>query len=311
MFLRTIKFHLPVIFLIFIGCSSDKENALSNNGQNQTGTQVLFLDSAERLLNNSRPSSTVILLVNGKSYVFNAGQYFLQRYAVAKKANLVAQDITEVDNYFFTDLQSDLSAGIPDILFIKMVVETSQTMNIHGPEGMKPQLNKLLEDYTDGFTVEGFALNPVVSDYDISINTLIDGEIYSDDLISVKAFPVKRGDLINSYSYAIKTPHKSLVISGDISYSPTIAENCLECDMLIHSVASEDGLLLLPESSRDYQRKFHTFTNELGGLAAVSRPKVLILYNQLYYGVSDSDLISEMGKYFSGDITSAKAFDIY
>ena len=81
--------------------------------------------------------------------------------------------------------------------------------------------------------------------------------------------------------------------------------------MLIHSVASEDGLLLLPESSRDYQRKFHTFTNELGGLAAVSRPKVLILYNQLYYGVSDSDLISEMGKYFSGDITSAKAFDIY
>ena len=306
-----IKTYILLLIINLISCSSEKKAEDQINLESKSKTKVLFMDSAEILPDIGRPSSTLAVLVNDKVYVFNAGKFFLQRFALGHRAGLIKENITDVRNFFFTDLQSDLSEGIPDLIFIKMIVGSVKSTNIFGPLGSQAQLNKIMQEYTDGFTVEGFSLQPDVSDYNISLNVVSDGEVFSDNLISIDAFSVNRGDLKNSFGYKIKTPDKVLVVTGDISYSESVAENCDECDILIHSVFSIEGLNNISETLKEYQKKFHTSVQELAAIAAVSKPKLLILYNQLYYGISDEDLLKELGKYYKGDVVSAKAYDVF
>ena len=296
--------------MFLIGCSWKENHKTKSISTGDTITKVLFLDSAGKLPENSRPSSTLAIIVKDKTYIINAGKLFLQRFALGNKSGLIKENITDVRNFFFTDLQSDLSAGIPDLIFVKMIVGTSET-RIFGPPGSQSLINTILQEYVDGFTVEGFSLQPNVSDYNISINTISEGEVFSDNLIKVNSFSVNRSNLKNSYGYKFKTPDKVIVLAGDVSYSASIAENCKECDILIHSVYSTDGLNNISESSRSYQKEFHTSVEELAAIAEVSKPRLLILYNQLYYGVSDEDLLRELSNYYKGDVVSAKAYDIF
>ena len=97
--------------------------------------------------------------------------------------------------------------------------------------------------------------------------------IYRDDRVTVDAFRVPHGKWEHAFGFRFRTPDKIIVISGDTAFSPTIAEHCNGCDILVH----EGGIT---GDNSAYFRASHTSAEELVRVAATAKPKLLVLYHQ-------------------------------
>ena len=129
--------------------------------------------------------------------------------------------------------------------------------------------------------------------------------------VTVKAFSVKHGSWRYAYGYRLDTLDKTIVISGDCAPSESILEACNGCDVLIHEVYSTTGFARRPPEWQRYHSSFHTSSKELAELANKAKPKLLIMYHQLFWGISADDLVDEIRKYYKGEVRSGKDLDVY
>jgi ribonuclease BN (tRNA processing enzyme) len=61
-----------------------------------------------------------------------------------------------------------------------------------------------------------------------------------------------------------------------------------------------------------YHASAHTSTYELAEIAAKAKPKLLVLYHQLYLGgTTDDDLVREVRSRYNGRVVSAHDLDVY
>jgi ribonuclease Z len=128
----------------------------------------------------------------------------------------------------------------------------------------------------------------------------------------VKAFEVPHQPWPHAYGYRVETADRVIVISGDTRPTDAIARECDGCDVLLHEVYSAVGLPKAPPQMQRYHPTAHTSTYELGEIATKARPKLLILYHQLYLGgTSDEDLVREVRSKYSGRVVSARDLDLY
>jgi ribonuclease BN (tRNA processing enzyme) len=129
--------------------------------------------------------------------------------------------------------------------------------------------------------------------------------------LTVTAFPVKHGSWAYAFGYRFETRDRTVVISGDTAPSESIIENCKECDVLIHEVYSKEGFDRLPPEDRRYHASFHTSSVELAALVSKARPRLLILYHQLFFGSSEERLLKEVTGAYDGKVVSAHDLDVY
>ena len=91
----------------------------------------------------------------------------------------------------------------------------------------------------------------------------------------------------------------------------SVAEACNGCDVLIHEVYSKAGFERHGPSGKRYHSSFHTSTHELAQLALKAKPKLLILYHQLFWGATEEELLSEIRQIYKGKVVSGKDLDVY
>ena len=137
------------------------------------------------------------------------------------------------------------------------------------------------------------------------------GVIYRDENVTVKAFLVKHGSWPEAYGYRFETPDKTIVISGDTGPAESVVENCNGCDVLIHEVYSQAGFLKRPAAWQKYHSYFHTSSLELAAIATRARPKLLILYHQLFWDQTEEQLLGEIRQAYRGDFVSGHDLDVY
>ncbi|HXQ78474.1 MAG TPA: MBL fold metallo-hydrolase, partial [Gemmatimonadaceae bacterium] len=138
------------------------------------------------------------------------------------------------------------------------------------------------------------------------------GIVYRDSNIVVKAFEVPHLPWPHAFGYRVETSDRVIVISGDTRPSDAIARECAGCDVLLHEVYSAVGLPKAPPQLQRYHPTAHTSTYELAEIAAKAKPKLLVLYHQLYLGgVSDDDLVREVRSKYNGRVVSARDLDFY
>ena len=135
--------------------------------------------------------------------------------------------------------------------------------------------------------------------------------IYGDERVAVTAIPVRHGAWTSAFAYRFVTPDRTIVISGDTGPTDAIVDACNGCDVLVHEVYSTAGFATRPPEWQRYHAAYHTSSAELGALAARARPKLLVLYHQLYWGVSDDALVAEVRQVFKGRVVSGKDLDVY
>jgi ribonuclease BN (tRNA processing enzyme) len=278
--------------------------------------KVIILGSGTPIPDPSSSGPCVAVVINGQAYLFDAGPGVVRRaQEAAEKFSIAALDATHLTRLFITHLHSDHTLGYPDLMLTPWVVGRAQPLEVYGPEGIRAMTDHLKEAYAEDIKVrtegaEGLNKRPLtVNVHEISA----DGVIFRDPNVTVRAISVPHGSWPHAYGYAIDAAGRSIVISGDTAPSEAIVEACHGCDVLVHEVYSADRFDLVFGPRRgQYHSTFHTSTRQLAELASRAKPKLLVLYHQLYFGPHEEvDLEKEIRRTYTGNVVSGRDLTAY
>ena len=137
------------------------------------------------------------------------------------------------------------------------------------------------------------------------------GVIFDNNDLKVTAFKVNHGEIEEAYGYKFETEDKTIVISGDAAPSESIVEQCNGCDMLFHEVYSLEKFQLKTPEWKAYHSSYHTSTSELAEIATQARPKLLVLYHQIFWGATGEEILREIQENYNGAVVSGKDLDVF
>jgi ribonuclease BN (tRNA processing enzyme) len=213
---------------------------------------------------------------------------------------------------FVTHLHSDHTLGLPDLMLTPWVLERRTPLEVYGPPGIAAMARHLLEAYAEDIQVRQSGLEPDKHEgWKVNAHEIAPGIVYRDSNVTVKAFAVPHANWKHAFGYRFETRDRTVVISGDTRPSDAVANACDGCDVLVHEVYSAARLAARPPEWQRYHQDAHTSTTELAAIATRARPKLLVLYHQLFWGTSDDSLVAEVRRGYGGRVVSARDLDVY
>lgn len=285
-------------------------------GSSAEAAKVIILGSGTPIPDPSSSGPCVAIVVNGQAYLFDAGPGVVrQAEAAALKFRMAALDATNLTRLFITHLHSDHTLGYPDLILTTWVVGRRQPLEVYGPLGISAMTDHLMQAYAADIKVrtegaEGLSKRALT----VNVHEIAsDGIVYRDPNVTVRAISVLHGSWPQAFGYAIDAAGRSIVISGDTAPSDAIVAACHGCDVLVHEVYSADRHALVYGSrAGQYHASFHTSTRQLAELASRAKPKLLVLYHQLYFGPREEvDLEKEIRRTYSGNVVSGRDLTAY
>jgi ribonuclease BN (tRNA processing enzyme) len=273
--------------------------------------QIIILGTGSPNIDATHSGTSIGILVSGALYIFDAGPGVERRMleAVAKGTK-----IDTVPAVFITHLHSDHTLGLPALVYYhgpNATFRRGGPLTVYGPPGIAAMMQNINAAWAADREVRtqtgGASPSWQVRGADVSA-----GVIYRDSNIVVKAFEVPHASWPHAFGYRVETSDRIIVISGDTRPSDAIARECAGCDILLHEVYSAEGFTKIPARFQPYHSSAHTSTYELAEIAAKAKPKLLVLYHQLYFGgATDDDLLREIRSRYPGRVVSAHDLDVY
>jgi ribonuclease BN (tRNA processing enzyme) len=259
-----------------------------------------------------KSGSCVAILVDEKTYLFDAGPGAFRMARIAHDMGVKGLDPGNLDRVFLTHLHSDHTTGLANLLLGPWVLGRREPLKVTGPPGTLSMMDHIHEAYREDIEVRVQGPeNANNTGHQYEVNEISEGSVFSDDLISVEAFRVKHTSFQNSFGYRITTPDKRIGISGDCAPTEDLKENYRDLDLLIHEVYSTKGFEKRSVNWKNYHSNAHTSSRELAEILKEVRPKLTVLYHQLLWGASPQDLLDEIGGVYNGKVSFGQDLDIY
>nr|WP_322468091.1 MBL fold metallo-hydrolase [Azohydromonas lata] len=114
--------------------------------------------------------------------------------------------------------------------------------------------------------------------------------------VTVTAARVRHPPIEQAYAFRFDTADRSIVVSGDTTYSPELIELSRGADVLIHEILYEPGidrlLARVPNAAtlRKHMMDSHTVSEDVGRVAAAAGVKTLVLS---HFVPGDDDTITD------------------
>jgi ribonuclease BN (tRNA processing enzyme) len=259
-----------------------------------------------------RSGPSVAVVVNGVAYLVDCGPGVVRRAAAAFRKGVTALRVANLNRIFVTHLHSDHTLGLPDVMLSPWTLERKSPLEVYGPRGIRAMTNNLLRAYREDIRIRLYGGEPSnKTGYRVVAHEIKPGVIYRDANVIVSAFLVKHGSWREAYGYRFETRDRTIVVSGDTRPSNSVVENCNGCDILVHEVYSDAGFARRTRDWRSYHSRYHTSASQLGELAERAKPKLVVLYHQLFWGTSEEDLLKEVQRKYSGKVVSGHDLDVY
>lgn len=283
-------------------------------------TQIVMLGTGTPIPDPDRTGPAVAIVVDSVAYLFDAGTGVVRRAAAAGRSGIKAfaprapngQPSPRFDRVFLTHLHSDHTLGLADVIFTPWIQGRVEPLDIYGPPGTKRLVKGIVDGNAEDIDERTHSSGgPSANGWNSVVHEIAEGEVFRDSRITVTAFAVPHADWKYAFGYRIQTPDRTIVISGDKRPNDVIARQCNECDVLIHEVYSNSGFVTLPKSRQIYHAHAHTSATEVGDIATLAKPKLLVLTHQLFFGSSDETLLAEVRSHYNGRVVSAKDLDVY
>lgn len=275
-------------------------------------TRVVLLGTGTPNAEPDRSGAAVAIVVDETSYLVDAGPGVVRRAAAAFRKGIKALEPKRLRLAFLTHLHSDHTAGYPDLILTPAVLERDAPLVVYGPKGTRDMTARILEAWSADIDIRTHDLEPSKpAGYVVRAADVEPGPIFGDERVSVSAIPVRHGAWKSAFAYRFVTPDRTIVVSGDTAPADTIVAACNQCDILVHEVYSAAGFATRPPEWQRYHRAYHTSSVELAAIAARARPKLLVLYHQLYWGVSDEALLTEIRQIYAGKVVSGRDLDVF
>lgn len=279
----------------------------------QDQTRIVLLGTGTPNAEPDRSGTAIAIIVGDTPYIIDCGPGVVRR---ANAANLnhgiKALRPENLKHLFITHLHSDHTVGYPDLIFTSWTKGRDVPLKVFGPVGTAKMTDHILAAYDEDIHIRVDGLEPANTEgYKVEVTEIKSGIVYQDENVTVKAFPVRHGSWKHAFGFRFETPDRIIVVSGDTSPTPTLIHAAEDCDVLLHEVYSKAGFDKRNAIWKKYHSTFHTSTLELANIANMIKPKLLILYHQLYWGATDQGMLNEIRQHYSGKVVSGKDLDVF
>jgi ribonuclease BN (tRNA processing enzyme) len=287
-----------------------------------TKTQVVLLGTGNPFPDPDRSGPATAIVVNGRAYLVDFGPGVVRRAKAAMfDKGITALEPTNLTVAFATHLHSDHTVGYPDLILTPWVMGRKLPLEVYGPKGIKAMTDHILAawqaDIEERVSTETWQPSNYRDTYKVNVHEIGPGVVYKDANVTVTAFSTKHA-FPETYGYRFDTADRSVVISGDTTYSQTTIDACHGCDVLIHEATTLEFLAKRPDF-QPYSARYHTNTTQLAELASKAKPRLLIIYHAsivLRPGLrsqasSPEELLKEVLSGYNGEVVVARDLDVY
>ena len=271
-----------------------------------TKVTLLGTRGGPRVVKQGPANPSNLVTAAGRSYVVDCG------YGVTRQLVDAGIEAHEVRTILITHNHSDHMLELGPLVYNAWAGGLREPIDVWGP----PPLNRMIASFLDYIA------------YDIDIR--MDGEgrpdlrnlvrvrefeapgpVFEADGLKVSATKVRHPPLSHAYAYRFDTPDRSIVLSGDTTYSPELIALAKGADVLVHEVmhlASIDQLLSRVPNAPTLRKilvEGHTTTEQLGHVAAEANVKTLVLTHFVPAddrSITDAMWIEDVRKNFAGEI---------
>ncbi len=276
--------------------------------------KLIILGSGTPIPDPESSGPAVAIVVNGQAYLFDAGAGVVRRAsAAAGKYQLAELEAPNLNRLFFTHLHTDHTLGYPDMIFTPWVVGRETALEVFGPKGTEAMTGHLKEAYSEDIAIRTGGFEHLsLAGLRVNVHEISPGPIYQDANVSVTAIPVCHGSWPHAFGFSVNAAGRTIVMSGDTAPCQPLTNACHGCDVLLHEVYSSARFARFSPAARQYHSAFHTSTRELADIATACKPKLLVLYHQLYFGPKEGvDLEAEIRQFYTGKVVSGVDLGMY
>ncbi|NOT45530.1 MAG: MBL fold metallo-hydrolase [Acidobacteria bacterium] len=283
---------------------------------------MVFLGTGTPLPDPDRAGAGTAIVVNGRSYLFDAGPGIVRRASAAARMGVAGLDAVDLRIVFLTHLHSDHTMGLPDLILTPWVMGRQVPLDVYGPAGVRRMTDGIMAAWAEDIDHRLHDLQPSPPEgYRVTVHEVEAGVVYTDENVTVTAIPVLHGAW-TAFGYRIQTPDKVVVISGDARPTPALVEACNGCDILIHEVYTEGSTARVTPDWRAYREAYHTSTRELAEIATRARPTLLVLHHRANPGCdqvgtncgasgSEEEALAEIRGAYAGQVVEAHDLDVF
>ena len=287
-------------------------------------TRVFTLGTGTPSPNPFRFGPAGAVVVNETPYLIDAGEGISRSIAKAATAHdkqyVDCFDPKKLTRLFVTHLHSDHIVGLPSLILFPWIFGKSDPLVIHGPTGTRNLVEKILDGYAPDITerIDGperaNKTGRQVTVHEISGP----GCVYEDENVRVEAFTHAHGSLLN-FGYRFTTEDRIVVWAGDGRVGRRFQEACLNADVLVSELCSEQDVGKAPWGGMSLEEKeeiiwsYHLKPRELAQLAAQAEVKQLVLIHESNYSSPfDPDaLLGEIKQFYKGEVISSRDGDVF
>lgn len=278
--------------------------------------KVVILGTGTPMSYPDRSGPGVAVISGGKPYIVDSGAGVFRKTRAAVEKGVTELTPPNLDKIFLTHLHSDHTAGLANMILAPWVLRRIAPLKIYGPPGTTHMTDNLVEAYRQDINMRLHGSQPANPDgYKVESHEFAkSGVIYEDENVTVEAIKVPHGSWEHAYGYKFteKSTGKTVVISGDTAKSDAIKKAAMGVDILVHEIGSEIALNKRTKEWQIYHRSYHTMPAELAEIANTAKPKLLVLYHQLYWSKEDDNLAEEIrAAGYRGKVVSANDLDVF
>jgi ribonuclease BN (tRNA processing enzyme) len=282
------------------GCRSEAEP--------DPGTRLILLGTkgGPRVTTGERSNPANLILVDGIPIIIDCG------YGTAARLVAAGVGLEELRYIFITHHHSDHELDYGPLVYSGWMAGLATQVDAYGPTGM--------DELTDGF------FEYMRQDIEVRIvdegrpdirNLLVPhsfdgpGVVLETPQFRVTSARVLHPPITEAYAYRFDTADRSIVISGDTTYAPSLIELARGADVLVHEVMYVPGLESIlsrvtnAATLREHLMASHTTTEDVGRVAAAAGVKTLVLSHVVPGddpSITDAQWTEGVRRHYDGEI---------
>ena len=262
----------------------------SNNLPKEDALSAAVCGSRSPLPSLGRAETCILITAGDDLFVVDIGDGSNDNL---RSWNINFRDIKAV---LITHLHSDHIADLPGLHQNAWVVgERSSKLKVFGPEGIDEFTQGIEMAYAHDYVFRnehhGDAIAPLqFAGFDTSVIDLNNPVIFDNGELKITAFRVIHEPIEPALGFRFEYKGRSIVISGDTSYTQTVIDNSMNADVLFHEAQANHMLAIMEESLRsrgadllatvlDDITTYHTTLVEAAEIANEANVKKLFFYH--------------------------------
>lgn len=277
---------IKILFFTIVFCSNSFASDLVN---------FTFLGTGTPRPDINKLGPSILVKYKSEEILLDVGRGTTLRLAQ------VGSNFNNINNIYISHLHFDHLVGLPDLWLTSNLWQKKTNTNVFGPKGIQEFCHNVKNSYKEDL---GYRYsNQDVSQ--INCHNFENNNLLSDRLIKVQSFKNSHGHIEESYGLTVQVDSKTIVYSGDTSYSENVIKSCKRCDILIHEVISVSDRLYNRNKKLQDVIDTHTSVKQLIKVLNSTNPKLTILSHALLFDVTEEQVINEIKEGYSGDVLFA------